>query len=464
MAGVFNTKEFFMCSVRIKFAKAAVLGALCAATSAHAAGFLLSEQSSVLMGRAYAGAGVAGDDISGIFFNPASMTLFPGTQVQAGTTWVRCDFPYEEVDGSVRENGRLKGQAIPAGFINHQIADNLWIGLGITVPYGLGTDYGKNWKHSDKGSRGYVFTIDFNPNIAWKVNDYLSIGAGASAQYVKAILAYDVVKGINGRLDADGWKYSYNLGMMVKTTDKLRLGLSYRSAISHEADGNFKINGANGSTYAAMLSDTYMAAKGALKTPATAHASVAWDITPRWMLTGLVRWTQWSNFDKISIKTDATALSAMAGQASLAATLAGAAGNSAAAAQYGAASQALGMLAAGVSDMEIRTDWRDTWLFAIGADYKVNDSWTVRCGAAYETDPVDVKENLIATIPDQARAWFSVGATYRADKNWIVDAGLTYLKAVGSDAKLYSADRSQVVGTFTDSDAYIAGIQFQYRF
>ena len=58
----------------MKAAAAAVM-AVCAASAAHAAGFMLTEQSAGALGRAYAGVGVDGTDLSGVYYNPATMTL-----------------------------------------------------------------------------------------------------------------------------------------------------------------------------------------------------------------------------------------------------------------------------------------------------------------------------------------------------------------------------------------------------
>ena len=72
-----------------KSAAALVLtGAALAVSTAYAAGFQLTEQSSLGLGRAYAGAGIVGDDLSAVHYNPAGMTLLEGTRVQAGFTWI----------------------------------------------------------------------------------------------------------------------------------------------------------------------------------------------------------------------------------------------------------------------------------------------------------------------------------------------------------------------------------------
>ena len=173
-----------------KIAAAAMMVAGAFATQTYAAGFQLSEQSAIQMGRAMAGAGVVGDDLSAVHYNPAGMTLLSGTRMQATGTWVAVNLDYESRDGSVTENGRLKGQTIPAGFITHQINDSLWAGLGLTVPYGMGTEFDENWGGMDRGTESMILTFDINPNLAWKVNDKLSVGGGISLQYAKAELGF----------------------------------------------------------------------------------------------------------------------------------------------------------------------------------------------------------------------------------------------------------------------------------
>lgn len=50
-------------------------------SEAWAAGFAVHEQSAASQGNAYAGVAAGGSDISSSYFNPATLTLFPGKQV-----------------------------------------------------------------------------------------------------------------------------------------------------------------------------------------------------------------------------------------------------------------------------------------------------------------------------------------------------------------------------------------------
>ena len=90
-------------------------------------------------------------------------------------------------------------------------------------------------------------------------------------------------------------------------------------------------------------------------------------------MSSLIRWSKWSNFKTLTIKNE---------------------------------------VSRGYEDFDSKSydnDWEDTWLFSVGADYKLNDAWTVRGGVAYEKDPVGDNSKRMAVIPDTDRLWLSFG-------------------------------------------------------
>ena len=417
-----------------RLAAAALLtAAALSAQTASAAGFQLTEQSSLGAGRAYAGAGIVGDDLSAVHYNPAGMTLLPGTQMQAGSVWIEVNAEYEGKNGS-SENGRYKGQAIPAGYITHQLTDDVWLGLGLTVPFGMGTDYGKNWEGAERGYTSTILTFDINPNVAWKVNDFLSIGGGISLQYAKAKLGAALytdklvpnteIKAGTGKINADSWDWGWNFGVLISPTEKLRLGLSYRSSITHDAEGDFDFEPDNAIIAANVPTSTFNS-KATVKTPDTIMFTTTWEATDNLRLSTLIRWAKWSNFKTLTIKNDTNNPLLVS--------------------------------------KDYDNDWEDTWLFSVGADYKLNDAWTVRGGVAYEKDPVGDNSKRMAVIPDTDRLWLSLGATWNASKNIQIDGGFSYLKGIGN-RDLYNAAGTQKLGKYKSLDAIILGIQGQYRF
>lgn len=421
----------------IKIAAAAA-AALVSTSSVYAAGFMLSEQSVAGLGRAYAGAGIVGDDLSAVWYNPAGMVLLPGTQVQAGGVYVDLDLSYKGDDGET-ENGSKYGVPIPNFFFTRQMNDSMWFGLGLTVPYGLATEYSRTWGHIDRGMNAEIKVFDLNPNIAWKVSDKLSIGAGISLQYADAQYETGVMGGAAyGRLDVDSFAWGANVGVMWSPTETLRFGLSYRSQVNHHADGDLRVGmrgvDAGNKSYIA----EFGSASASLSAPQTVLLTGTWEATPKLRLSALIRWADWSSFDTLSVNADLSSISMNQPGGDLS-------------------------ILAGMLPIGVENKWQDTWLFTLGADYTINNAWTVRAGVGYETSPIDDESRRTALIPDSERLWLSIGATWHVTENLQGDFGFTWLHGVG-DAPLYDKPDGKRVGEFDTLDAYLFGAQMVYRF
>ncbi len=399
----------------MKAAAAAVM-AVCAASAAHAAGFMLTEQSAGALGRAYAGVGVDGTDISGVYYNPATMTLHPGTAIQAGFVAVGLDLAYESNDGKITENGQYNTQAIPHGYISHQLTDSMWIGLAMTVPFGMGTEYDDNWPLAYKGISAEVLTFDFNPNVAWKVSDKLSLGAGMSIQYAAADLKMGMGNGVTSEIDADSMAWGFNVGLMWSPLENLRFGLSYRSRINHNADGDLEVTKPE-------MGVTTLDATATISTPAWAMATAAWDVNDLLSLYATFRWTDWSSFEELTIES-----------------LAG--------------------------NTTITNKWQDTYLFSVGADLRFTSWWTFRAGIGYETSPIDDPKYRTAIIPDADRWWFALGSSFKATENMQIDVSAAWLHGTG-ERDLWGKNaqfQDEVKGRFDKLDAYLFGVQLVYKF
>lgn len=509
-----------------KLSSAALLVAA-SISAAQAGGFMLSEQSVAGQGRAFAGSGIVGDDLSAVWFNPAGMTLLPGTSAQIGATLVSLNLKVKSNDGTQTDNGRDKEMPIPSAYFVHQLSPDMWLGLGITTPYGLSVAYGDDWGAnknnllnpggmSERGTYAEIKVFNFNPSLAWKATEKLSFGAGISIEYATAKYrtnTYDGnLKGLikdgsdfteeqkqaaavlsknignaEAGLKADGFAWGFNFGMMWQPTDTVRVGLAYRSNINHKVDGDTDIRfkeltaenlgkygpgttehpGLNilDTTHLSSLNPSAlsnvginMGANGAstvvngsasMKAPQTVMLTGLWQATPRLRLSGLIRWADWSSFEKLRINVSGKALDAL-GQ----------------------------MLPAGTSGvntagMTIENHWKDTWLFSVGADYDINEQFTVRGGVGYETSAIDDPRYRSPVIPDMNRLMLAAGLTWRPTKNLQGDFAISYLKGLGNN-DLYSGTRTgngmadyeykDKWGEFTDMHAYMFGAQMVYHF
>ena len=453
-----------MKNVKLAAAIAAALSAV--AGTAHAAGFQLTEQSALALGRAYAGVGVDGTDISGVYYNPATMVLHKGTKVQGGGVLVGLNLDYADKKPGNDQNGRGSEQFVPHGFMTHQINDTTWVGLGITVPFGMATEYSKNWARKDHGTDAEIMVIDFNPNVAWKLTDRFSIGAGVSLQYADATLGIgadvvnpekDVNDSIRGELKVDTWAWGWNIGAMWMPLDNLRFGVSYRSEVRHTAEGDLKVSGVGGSTATSPLKGVNGKYDGSVEmsAPAWAMATAAWDVNDMLSLYATFRWTDWSSFKSLDIESSGLNAASMG-------VISGIMVNNLIASDD--KKTLIGMLEGVSAGMQhITNDWRDTYMGSLGADLRVNDFWTLRGGVAYETSPIARPQTRTAIIPDANRWWFAVGSSFKWSKQFQTDVAFAHLHGVG-ERNLYAKDTGEKIGRFRRLDAYLIGVQAQYAF
>ncbi len=424
-----------------KVALTAIAVAAAFASTAHAAGFMLTEQSAGSLGRAYAGAGVDGTDLSGVYYNPATMVLHKGTALQAGFVGIGLNLDYVGEDGTTA-NGRNKSQAIPHGYFVHQINDKVWFGLGMTVPFGMGTEYDDDWAGNQHGISATILTFDLNPNFAFKLSEKFSVGFGASIQYAQAdlkirkdLLSIPSAGSISGEseIDADSIAWGWNVGMMWSPLENFRVGLSYRSEIKHDAEGDFtldrlQINGDPDNPVLKGALEQLSAMVGnydgyaTVTAPAWAMASVAWDVNDLVSLYGTFRWTDWSSFDELNVTTNDPNVG-----------------------------------------RSIPNKWRDTYLGSLGMDLRLTDWWTLRGGIAYESSPIANPKYRTAIIPDADRWWFAIGSSFKWSDNFQTDVSFAHLHGV-HERNLYNETTGAKEGRFRKLDAYLLGVQMVYKF
>lgn len=433
-----------------KIAASAVAVAAAMASTAHAAGFQLTEQSALGLGRSYAGIGVDGTDLSGAYFNPATMTLHKGTAIQAGLVGIGMNLDYADHMGDQYDQNGRKGRGyIPHGYIVHQVNDKTWFGLAMTVPFGMSTEFDKNWIHADHGTDSEILSVDINPNFAFKLSEKVSFGAGVSFQYVDASLGMgsnvDILNNrysagyLRNELEADNYAWGWNIGVMFTPVENVRIGLSYRSSIEHNARGTLSVSSNADNPLSSTINGTYSSLT-TVEAPAWAMLSAAWDVNKDISLYATLRWADWSSFKTVST-------SAPGFEQNIAPVL---------------PSLPQEVQDAFAKMKNIPNYWKDTYLMTIGGDWRVSDFWTLRGGIGYETSPIDQKELRTAIIPDADRLWLSIGSSFHWSKNFQTDVSFAHLRGV-HERSLYN-DKGEDFGKFRKLDAYLVGVQAQYRF
>src|SRR5438309_6546305 len=184
----------------------AVAGAFAGGVSqAHASSFALIEQSASGLGTSYAGATAAADDASIIFYNPAGMSLLPGgMQVSAGLALINLTAKFSDSGSTAstspapRPLGNNGGNAgdlspVPNVYFAMDVAPDWKVGVGVSVPFGLKTEYDPNWIGRFQGISSKVETLNVNPSLSYKLSETASIGGGLSYQRGKV----DILTAVN---------------------------------------------------------------------------------------------------------------------------------------------------------------------------------------------------------------------------------------------------------------------------
>ncbi len=393
-------------------AGAALCAGLIVSTSAHGGAFAVREQSSYYQGMSFAGA-AAGDDLSAMFWNSAAAAAAPGINVSANAALV---VPHTEIEatggffttgaggaaGLESDSGKIGDPTfVPATYANYQLNERLFLGVGLNSGFGFTTKPDNtDWAGSPIGVTSEIFSVNLNPNLAYKLTDTLTVGAGLQVQYIDVRLRSGSDNGITAAVtgnnpptntlegretEGDDWGVGATAGVIWKPMTGTSLGVGFRSAVDVELDGtctgvgatNFRLN--NGCE----LDGQPVTADFTL--PEMISVGLSHQLTDRIRVLGTVEWTNWSRLGTPQVlDTD---------------------GNS-------------------VDELEL--EYQDGWFYSVGAEYAYSPDLILRAGVAYEESPItDDTRNVF--LPDDERIWLSVGATTKLSERTKVDIGYSHL-------------------------------------
>lgn len=468
---------------RLSALAVAVVGAL-AIGNAAASGFQIRENSIKTLGRAFTGTTVAQDDATVAITNPAAMTNLTSTTVAVNASFIDLngDFTGSGVAGApfaTSTNPAVKALARPvtggnggdpgdvAPVPSFAVAmplsgslENLWVGFGVNAPYGLKTEWEKDWVGRYNAVTSDVKVVDATLSAAWKPSDQFSIGAGLIFQRAEVTLnnALDLGTAVCSQLAAgattavglaaftsmclaptapykpgqnDGFfevtgkdnGIGFVIGMQWKPTDKLAVGYAYKSEIDHELKGTVDFTvPANVMALPGMNTRFADGAGGAaLTTPSTHTFSAQYNVTDAVRLLGEYQRTSWSSLRNVTIRRgDGTLI--------------------------------------GTEDYH----WSDSNMYSLGAEFDLSPAFTLRAGLGRDETPTH-DENRTPRLPDNDRTLLSVGATWHATSNLSVDAA--FMRVNLKEAPIHSVSSTGTLLTGkVEGHANIFGIGASYKF
>ena len=390
---------------------------------AWSSGFQLPEQNMSGLGNAYAGAAAVAENASTIFYNPAGMTQLQAREFSLGMSAIRPSFKFSN-NGSANpaafgggpatgSNGDDAGSwnFVPNAYLSWALTRDLYLGLGVGVPFGLMTEYDSNWVGRFQAIKFSIKTLNVNPSLAYRLSDKVSLGFGLNWQRLEAEYVRQATPAAQVTLKADDDAWGWNVGVLFQAAPATRLGFSYRAALNYTLEGDF-----SGALNAP--------AKADITLPDTFILSIHQGLNDRWELLGDLSLTRWSTLDTVDIINKNT----------------------------------------GALAQQLIAQWNDTWRVALGASYKTSNVCKLKFGIAYDQSPVPDAERRLVSLPDDNRVLFSVGTQWKPVKTSALDIGLGYVYMKGPDINNnQDPTRGIVKGTYNNS-AFILGAQYSMSF
>jgi long-chain fatty acid transport protein len=407
------------------------------ATSASAGGFAIREQSVESQGASFAGSAAFGG-LSSMYWNPAAAANKDGMNFDSNYTVIlpTADIHVKGgtafVAGGTNDSGNIGSKAlVPASYANYQFANydkNLYLGLGLNSPFGLSTEpENKNYTGAVLGRTSRLFTLNVNPNLAYRLSPSLTVGAGVQMMYANGTFKFATGNGAGPTtgFEGTGVAFGATAGLMYTPTSGTTIGLGYRSRMNEKLEGNFYTVG---TPFAGGV-----AASTEVKLPDIVTLSLKQALSSNTRLLGTVEWSNWSRFEELRVTSTTGGRTV------------------------------LGASTPGSSIAAIPANWNDGWFFSLGGEYDVNHLLTLRTGVAYEISPVDDPTKRIAGIPDSDRIWASLGASYKWSDTTTFDLAYTHIFLKDAEINRLSLSGSTVLAdTSASTDIISVGMKMKF--
>jgi long-chain fatty acid transport protein len=361
-------------------------------------------------------------DAASILTNPAGMSVLPG-RIDFGASYFVPTVKYKATesagmggaainhDGATIDSDR-GGSPVPAFGLIVPLSDKIKFGIGAYGVAGMGVDYKQNLYS------GITYTsysqMRFAPGLSYKINDMVSIGAVLNVMY--ATMEFDAASGFgqSSHMGASSFGYGATLGVLVKPTDMLQIGLAYETK-SYFQDFEFNTG----------------AGKDKIEFNQPQSATLGIGVKPvKDLLIGFdVQWIRWSETNGQNMPEYTTNAS---------------------------------------SAMLWNMDWSDQMVYKLGVQYAVHPMVNLRAGYNYGKMPLSSDrafENI--AFPAVSEHHITAGVGLNLTKNLTLNIGGMYsptAKLTGSNAA-YPAAGGQAISSYeTKMSQYSLDMGLAYTF
>ncbi|MDD4308766.1 MAG: outer membrane protein transport protein [Candidatus Cloacimonetes bacterium] len=402
------------------------------------------------MGGAFRG---LANDASAMFWNPAGLGFMDENSIDLGGTFILpsgtwdssgtgfIGSPYGIPGYTAKEYEAEKSlRSFPNAFVTMAKHPKLKYGLGVFVPYGLGT----TWDLYNEAAVGItnadfpkdetlssIAILDIHPSIAYQIMPTLSAGLGVSVMYGAidiAKLSWNTnaagdttyyAKPKTSDMSGTGIGYGLNLGFMFKPTETISVGLSGKIPSEIKMEGDVETFN---TAYPAGYEKGKYDIETTLNLPGEIGVGVSYKVIPNMVLNLDYAYTMWDVLDEVVVDITTPA---------------------------------------GVMKDKLAFKWENTSRVSLGTEYLMGPN-AFRAGFFMDESPIP-EETQTPTLSD-INTKFSSNLGYgRNFGNITVDANMQYILFSEREIKATSQTTTNMAGRY-NTNSLSGNIGIGYKF
>ncbi len=390
----------------------------------YAEGYQVNAQSQKNLAMGHTGVGLL-LGASAVHFNPGALGFLQGNfDFSLGGTLVYSDVTYS------KQNSLYQSQTnSPIGtpfyfYAANRLSEKCVLSIGVTTPYGNSLSWDSDWDGRYLIQDITLHAIVAQPTISYKVNEKLGVGLGAMVAFGAVDLNRALpITGNDGEssvhLDGSTTALGFNAGIFYQINEALSLGVNYRSKIEMEMkSGNATFNVPEALSLSFPKNNKFNAK---LPLPANLTVGVGFKVNDKLTLAADIQHVRWSAYDELNFDFEINTPQ--------------------------------------LSDSNNPRDYSNTFVYRVGAEYKVSKRVVLRGGGYYDETPIS-DDLLNPETPGMNKIGISTGASVLVTKRMSIDASLLYIKGFERDAGYAPAG---FYGNYK-SQALLPGIGISYSF
>jgi long-chain fatty acid transport protein len=402
--------------------------------AAFAGGFFLYELGTPDVGLASAGYAARAQDASTAFTNPAGMTMLDRSQLLVSVQPIYAHLNFAP-DASTTTRGTDGGQSlvpVPGGsfFYVYSLNSKLKFGFAFCDYFGGALEYNLNWVGRYFLQGATVVGMSIIPSVAYRVNDWLSVGGGINIMpgFIREKAGVrNLAPGSDGQVKYQDYTAGVggDIGIMLQPDDKTRIGITYLTPVNLNFSSVPHLRGVGPAVM------TLLGRRGFLGSPVDLGMTVPQEVmvgvyrevTDRLALLGSTNWQNWSQFGMVGI----------------------------------------GINSANPKSLTENLNYQDTWNIAGGAQYKVSPEFLLSAGFAYDSSMVSDGDRTVSA-PVGAQYRYAAGAQYRWSEHLTTGFAYEFMWEGKMPLEQSRATGTTVSGQFTNTLINFFAVNVAYVF